>query len=115
MQSPFINDPFAMLWKAFKKLYPDADCEIWYDTIPRGEARFYDCTFSVFFDDGSTPQIVVFLEYATKTQIDAFAHELAHVACGNNDEHGEDFMNAHDALLKEYEYLNDKLLRGETE
>lgn len=28
MESPFVNDPFAMVWQAFKNLYPGKDCEV---------------------------------------------------------------------------------------
>ena len=34
-ESPFINDPFALVWKAFKSLYPDAECECqWIPDLP---------------------------------------------------------------------------------
>ena len=30
METPFKNDPFAMIYEAFKRLYPGKQCEIWW-------------------------------------------------------------------------------------
>ena len=27
MESPFLNDPFSLVWEAFHNLYPDKECE----------------------------------------------------------------------------------------
>ena len=35
--APFQNDMFAMVWGAFKKLYPDKDCEIYWEPQIRDE------------------------------------------------------------------------------
>ena len=33
MESPFVNDPFAIVYQAFKNLYPDKDCEIMWQPV----------------------------------------------------------------------------------
>ena len=31
MKNPFLNDPFAMVWQAFQNLYPDKNCDVYWD------------------------------------------------------------------------------------
>ena len=59
MTSPFQNDPFAMVWQAFKNLYPEKDCICFFDVIEKngngdtvyGETLFHDDgTMYVFVD-----------------------------------------------------------------
>lgn len=28
MGNPFVNDPFSVVWSAFRELYPDINCEV---------------------------------------------------------------------------------------
>lgn len=57
--APFQNDMFAMVWGAFKKLYPDKECEIYWEPQIRDEEDgkpVYGLTD--FADDGSVAVFV---------------------------------------------------------
>ena len=110
LNNPFKNDPFAMVWTAFKNLYPDKDCDIWYDLRSNiGVEEGYG--FTEFPKDGGKPQIVIFMETEPCNQIEILAHELAHVAVGGgeNDEHGDAWERAFDDIFKEYRRIGDEM------
>ena len=37
MKTPFKNDPFALVWQAFKNLYPEKDCICFWDVEIKDE------------------------------------------------------------------------------
>lgn len=101
MANPFVNDPFALIWEAFKNLYPGKDCECYFDEIdnPNNEDGVYGET--LFGDDGRiTVGVDCRLRLADAVEI--FAHELAHVAAGSDADHGEPWAKAFDAIFEEY-------------
>lgn len=106
MVTPFENDPFSMVWVAFKNLYPDKECEVFWDQHQEDEHR-EEYGFTNFPTDGSIPQVFVFAEHPVNTQTETFAHELAHVAVGPEHEHDEVWEAAFDAIFKEYNRLGD--------
>lgn len=107
METPFENDPFSIVWKAFKKLYPDKNCKCFLvPEIESDENEAFGCT--EFWEDGN---IVVFVK-ATLSICDAaeiLAHELAHVAVGENEGHGEAWEKAFDDIHKEYERIGETI------
>ena len=44
MESPFKNDPFAMIYQAFKRLYSDKQCDIWWDTPKEADKQAFGVT-----------------------------------------------------------------------
>ena len=106
MVTPFENDPFSMVWAAFKNLYPDKECEVFWDQHQKDEHE-EESGFANFPTDGSTPQVFVFAEHPVNIQTETFAHELAHVAVGPEHEHDEVWEAAFDAIFKEYNRLGD--------
>ncbi len=106
MVTPFENDPFSMVWVAFKNLYPDKECEVFWDQHQKDEHE-EEYGFANFPTDGSTPQVFVFAEHPVNIQTETFAHELAHVAVGPEHEHDEVWEAAFDAIFKEYNRLGD--------
>lgn len=104
--TPFENDPFSMVWIAFKNLYPNKECEVFWDQHQEDEHK-EEYGFANFPTDGSTPQVLVFAEHPVNIQIETFAHELAHVAVGPEHEHDEVWEAAFDAIFKEYNCLGD--------
>lgn len=106
MATPFGNDPFSMVWVAFKNLYPGKECEVFWDQHQEDEHR-EEYGFTNFPTDGSTPQVFVFAEHSVNTQTETFAHELAHVAVGPEHEHDDVWEAAFDAIFKEYNRLGD--------
>lgn len=112
METPFKNDPFAIIYQAFKRLYPDKPCEIWWD-IPHDEEvdkEAYGVTN--FPDDGNIPQVFVYPNYPVHQQTEILAHELAHVAVGPEHEHDEVWEAAFDAIHEEYGRIGEELFGG---
>ena len=108
MESPFLNDPFSLVWQAFHNLYPDKECEIYYDDhddeeVSSTSENEYGCT--LFPEDGSTPVINIFANYPVKILVEILAHELAHVAVGSSHEHDETWNDAFEDIFQEYNRL----------
>lgn len=108
LRNPFINDPFALLWTAFKNLYPDKECSVWYDQH-QSDQHDEEYGFTHFPDDGSEPSVFIYVEHNMNIQIETFAHELAHVAVGVKHEHDEVWESAFDAIFKEYNRIGDAM------
>lgn len=115
MESPFANDPFPIVYRAFKSLFPDKECVIFYgvkeDDGCGGEGHGY--TF--FPDDGTEPEVTVFSENDTNVQAEILAHELAHVAVGQEHEHDQVWEDAFDAIHTEFCRLSDEVFCWITE
>ena len=107
MESPFLNDPFSLVWEAFHNLYPNKECKIYYDqheeTDQSDESKEYGST--LFPDDGSIPIVNIFAEYPVNILVEILAHELAHVAVGPGHEHDEAWKDAFDNIYQEYNNL----------
>ena len=109
MNTPFKNDPFAIAWMAFQRLYPDKTCTVEYDaeiTDDNGE-RVYGLT--TFCDDGSI-YVTIDAGQAVCNAVETLAHELAHVAVGADVGHGPEWEKAFDAIYDEYCRIGDELL-----
>jgi hypothetical protein len=102
METPFKNDPFALVWTAFKNLFPRKECDVWYDKKEQGENGDSVTFGETFFDDDGS--IIVFIDYdlQVKDAVEIFAHELAHVAAGKDAAHGEAWAKAFDDIFTEY-------------
>lgn len=112
METPFVNDPFALVWIAYKRLY-DKPCEIWYCTHSEDEEGF---GYTDFPCDGGTPMVYINAEYPITMQTEILAHELAHVAVGAEHGHDEIWNKAFDAIFDEYEKIaEEKLGKNEKE
>lgn len=113
MESPFKNDPFAMIYQAFKRLYPDKQCEIWWEpNQPDADEGAYGATD--FPNDGRLPQVFIFSGYPVAQQAEILAHELAHVAVGPEHEHDGVWEAAFDAIHEEYGRIGAELFGGVT-
>ena len=99
--SPFVNDPFLLVWQAFKNLYPDKGCVCHFDVIENKEDGTEVFGETCFQEDGS---VLVFVNAELKIPdaVEIFAHELAHVAVGNDEGHGKAWEEAFDSIFKEY-------------
>lgn len=100
MESPFKNDPFAMIYQAFKRLYPDKPCEIWGDIPQEADKQAFGMT--EFPDDGSCPQVFIYSNHPVHQQVEILAHELAHVAVWPDHEHDDAWDFAFSAIQQEY-------------
>lgn len=104
MNTIFKNDPLAMIWEAFKNLYPEKAVEkpiecYWYPGITdeTGE-RVKGVT--VFSDDITTIYIEPQLQFSDAVEV--FAHELAHIIAGIDADHGPEWKKHFTALADEY-------------
>ena len=107
--APFQNDMFAMVWGAFKRLYPDKNCEIYWEPQIRDEEDgkpVYGLTD--FADDGS---VAVFVKPSLEVAdaVEVLAHELAHVAVGVEHDHDEVWQEAFDKIFEEYNRIGSQM------
>lgn len=107
MKSVFKNDPFSAIYLAFKRLYPDKKCEIWYQ--PKEDEEGYG--FTLFPEDGSCPVVFIFTDFSTEIQAETLAHELAHIAVGVKYEHDEVWDEAFENIHREFEKIMAKRLK----
>ena len=102
MKTPFKNDIFALIYKAFTNLYT-TDKEItcyWQPELKDDEGNeVYGVTN--FEDDGNiTVLISGVLPVLDCAEI--LAHELAHIMVGVEEEHNEKWEKAFDSIQEEY-------------
>lgn len=110
MESPFVNDMFSMVYRAFKNLYPDKECECWWDVIDEKEGNKGAFGVTVFGDGGI--HVIVDVRLRAADAVEVLGHELAHVAVGGNEEHGEEWEKAFYAIYEEYERVADEFFPG---
>lgn len=109
MISPFFNDGFSMIWKAFENLFPEiknkVDCQIvpFLDKVDDGEV--YGLT--EYFKDEDVYQVSISAELRILDGMEVFAHELAHCAAGMDNAHNEVWAKAFDDLFDEYNRLGE--------
>lgn len=104
MNSPFKNDPFAMVYQAFKNLYPDKDCVIYWKPNLKDKNGVSVYGTTIFVDDGSII-IAINPELKVCDAIEILGHELAHVAVGVDAGHGPEWETAFDAIGEEYDRI----------
>ena len=102
--SPFENDIFSLIWKAYCMEFPNnipvnLKC-YWVDEIrdDDGVEVFGSTTFG---DDGTT-EICVSGNIKVSDAAEVFAHELAHLAAGVNAEHGDEWEDAFERIYRNY-------------
>lgn len=89
-------DPLALLIACFEKLWPGKVCEVNY----AGDVG--DKLGITSFSDGEDPVVVISHAVPMGRAADILAHELAHVAAGEQAEHGSEWAAAYDKLHAEY-------------
>lgn len=110
MASPFINDPTAIVARAFSELYPGVEYVAQYVPDLRDETNGTAYGLTIFPDDGSTPIVCISAEVPISAGPELLAHELAHVAAGEAVEHGPEWKAAEEAIFQKYnEILNAKI------
>lgn len=110
MASPYMNDPSAIVARAFAELYPGIDYHAQFvpDLCDESGNRAFGLT--IFPDDGSTPIVCISAEAPISAAPELLAHELAHVATPEDKDHGEAWQTAEKAIGDKYdEILNDMI------
>lgn len=110
MASPFINDPTAIVARAFSELYPGVEYVAQYVPDLRDETNGTAYGLTIFPDDGSTPIVCISAEAPISAAPELLAHELAHVATPEDTEHGESWSAASEAIFKKYNELLDAMI-----
>lgn len=105
MASPFVNDPPAIVARAFAELYPGIDyyAQLVPDLHDEAGNRAFGLT--IFPDDGSTPIVCISAEAPISAAPELLAHELAHVATPEDRDHGEAWQTANRAIGDKYDEL----------
>lgn len=106
----FKNSPFEMIDKAFRTLFPNKDYIAYIDVDMKDEngENVYECTQ---FNDDDTPVIFIDSSLSIYNAVEIFAHELAHVAVGEREGHGELWEKAFDDIFNEYNRMGEELCR----
>ena len=84
----FVNSPFAILDEAFRSLYPDKKYKACIEPSIKDDEGNRVFGFTQF-SKGETPVIAISAELNIMDATEIFAHELAHVAAGEGEGHGE--------------------------
>lgn len=112
MNSPFCNDMFAIVRQAFQNLYPGFAISVcWSLNIPQPE-KGHVCGVTSFCTDDNGGTVVLIDIDPTLRVVDAvevFAHELAHVVAGEQEDHGDKWAAAYDAIHAEYDRIMCKM------
>lgn len=106
METPFINDMFAIFYKAFKNICSKKVDVQWVTEIDPVDGEEVS-GITRFFDDGAI-EIHILTKQSVTEAVETLIHEFAHVIVGPIKEHGEEFVKARDALLEEYARLLDE-------
>lgn len=100
---PFKIDPFAVVYTAFRNMFPECDCEISWNAEIKDE-KGETCCGVTRFEPGKIPVVAINPELPVYDAVEVLAHELAHVANGpENMQHGPDWKKAFAAIHREYE------------
>lgn len=113
MASPFINDPTAIVARAFSELYPGVEYVVQYVPDLRDETNGTAYGLTIFPDDGSTPIVCISAEVPISAGPELLAHELAHVAAGEAVEHGPEWKAAEEAIFQKYNEILDAKIPDE--
>lgn len=105
MASPFINDPTAIVARAFSELYPGVEYVAQYVPDLRDETNGTAYGLTIFPDDGSTPIVCISAEAPIGAAPELLAHELAHVATPEDRDHGEAWKAAEKAIGDKYDEI----------
>ena len=107
----FDNDPFAMVWQAYRNLYPSrpAPSVEWTTIDDEDQETAGSWGYTVFTDDG---EVFVYVSCDLKVMdaVEILAHELAHVAVGAEEDHGEKWEEAFEAIFNEYNRIGEMMV-----
>jgi hypothetical protein len=93
-----INDPIKTVVQATENIFGQLDCEIQFAPV-KLEAG---CFGNVILEDGVKPLINIDPSIPYGAVLEVLAHELAHVVCPQDNDHGEDWEKAFNDIFDEY-------------
>jgi hypothetical protein len=100
-----INDPFELIIRAAKELYPHVEAEIQYNDqlwyFKLGPLHFGCCGETIIpYDESELPLINISTHIPFNRMPEILAHELAHVVCGYDAGHGPGWKQAFHSIFK---------------
>lgn len=113
LQSPFGNDPFALVAQAFGNLFPEREYTAYIVADVKDEDGNSACGVTTFPGDGLPPVVEVSGEIPIAAGVEVLAHELAHVAAPEDQAHGEAWRAAFDRIFDEYNRIAQELFGEE--
>lgn len=113
MASPFLNDPTAVVARAFSELYPGIEYVAQYVPDLKDETGSTAYGLTIFPDDGSTPIVCISAEAPISAAPELLAHELAHVVTPEDTEHGEAWKAAENAIGAKYDEIINAMIPDE--
>lgn len=111
--SVFRNDPFALVYLAFQKLYPNKTCTCAWETDIRPDENGNTVYGLTCFTDNGDVDVFISADLKIIDAIEVFAHELAHVAVGVDHDHDKEWEKAFDAIFVEYNRIGDEMFPPE--
>lgn len=109
MVTPFQNDMFSIVWQAFKNLYPDKDCQVYWEPQIRDEEDGKPVYGLTDFGDDGTVSVFVKPSLEAADAVEILAHELAHVAVGIEHDHDEVWQEVFDKIFDEYNRIGEQM------
>lgn len=107
--TPFRNDMFSMVYAAFEKLFPGKSVRIWWNLdIPKAQDDEERIGLTSFNEDG-TIDVDISARLPVVDAVEILAHELAHVASGEDEEHGEIWEHAFDDIHSEFDRIGNEM------
>ena len=113
MESPFINDGCAMVFEAFKRLYPAKKCVCALDNNVYASDGTEVWGLTTDPKDGTDLVVIVSANQNVNCMIETLAHELAHVAVGVEHEHDDYWDSAFEAIFQEYNRIGSEMFPEE--
>ena len=101
------RDPVTELLKIFEKRYPDKNATL----VLAGDVEGHGNLGETWFGENGEIIIQISIEQTLPQMLDIIAHELAHVAIGPEEDHGEKWQSVYDWLWKEWDEYVDKQMK----
>ena len=100
METPFTNDPFAIIGEIFRSRHPDKPYQAYW--VPEAVLPSTSILGSTTFCEDGDVVVSISMEVPFKTAIEILIHELAHVAAGPTYTHGGTWQKEYLALRRAY-------------
>ena len=110
LQSPFGNDPFALVAQAFGNLFPGREYTAYIVPEVTDEDGNSACGATTFPEVGLPTVVEVSGEIPIAAGVEVLAHELAHIAAPEDQTHGEEWRAAFDQIFEEYNRIAPEVL-----
>lgn len=111
--TPFENDPFVIVMQAFRNLYPSHEFTVDWSYIDEKDDDGKPVYGFTSFNRDGTIEVFVSCSITVSDAVEILAHELAHVAVGVNEDHGEIWEAAFEAIFQEYNRISAEEYGGE--